>query len=56
MIELPENWEEMTDLEKDIWFHRNALEYIREGEVSGLYDFVSDEVRSAYETFQKEKH
>lgn len=52
-IPLPQNWQGMTDNEKDIWFHRHYIKYVREGETDGLFDWAPDEVKAAYEAFIK---
>lgn len=54
-IELPEDWNEYSYQQKDLWFARNAIEYLREGEIGGIIEDTSDEVKQAYVEFMKEK-
>ena len=54
MIELPEQWEEMSKCEKDLWFARFALEYSREGETTGLLPDCSEAVVQAWKEFRAE--
>ncbi len=48
MIELPENYEEMKESEKKLWFARFAVNYAGNGEYDGLLEDVSEEVKEAY--------
>lgn len=36
MEKLPEQWETMTHQQKQIFFARNYLKYVREGEADGM--------------------
>lgn len=54
MQNLPENWNQMTHKEKDLFFARYYLEYIRPGETIGLRQDSPQEVKDAYEAFLKE--
>lgn len=56
MKTLPENWNELSHLEKDKFFTRYYKHFIRPGETVGLNEDVSEEVKKAYEEFLKEKH
>ena len=56
MEKLPENWESMSLQEKKIFFARNYLNYIREGEDVGLYDWTPDDIKTAYEEMKREEH
>lgn len=51
---LPENWESMSHLEKDKYFHRYWIHYSREGEIYGLLDNAPDEIQDAFQKFTKE--
>ncbi|MBR2812087.1 MAG: hypothetical protein IKD69_11980 [Solobacterium sp.] len=53
MIDLPENWNEMTRLEKESWFVMYALSQERSGELGGLQNFVTERVKEAYAEFLK---
>ena len=48
MEKLPENWESLSHHEKHLFFARNYMKYIREGETDGLYDWAPQEIRGAY--------
>lgn len=52
---LPENWAEMSHLEKDKWFARHYLVYLREGEITGIAEYAPDDVKKAYKEFLNEK-
>jgi hypothetical protein len=54
MESLPENWNEMTHKEKDFFFSRFYVRYLRPGENVGIWDDASDEIKKAYEEFLKE--
>ncbi len=54
MEPLPENWNELTHKEKDLFFSRFYFRYLRPGEEIGIWDDVSDDVKKAYEEFLKE--
>ena len=49
MIDLPENWDLMDEMEQDSWFARFACFYSHDGEVRGLLPDVSEEVKAAWE-------
>lgn len=53
---LPENWQELSHLEKDKWFARHWYRYLREGEYDGLRDGAPEDVKQAYEAFLKEEN
>lgn len=53
-VPLPNNWQELTNNEKDLFFHRFYLKYLREGETDGLYSWAPDEVKQAYNEFIEE--
>lgn len=55
MEKLPDNWKELSIQEKKIFFARNYLNYIREGEDVGLYDWTPEDVRRAYEEMLEEE-
>lgn len=55
MEKLPENWNDMSLQEKKIFFARNYLNYIREGETIGIYDWAPEEIKHAYEEIKKEE-
>lgn len=55
MEKLPENWNDMSLQEKKIFFSKYYLNYIREGEAIGLYDWAPEEIKQAYEEMKKEE-
>lgn len=55
MEKLPENWNEMSHLEKSRFFARNYVRYTREGETDGIWDWAPDEIKKAYEEFLKDE-
>ena len=55
MEKLPENWESLSHHEKHLFFARNYMKYIREGETEGLYDWASQEIRDAYMKYKQEE-
>lgn len=56
MKQLPDNWDALSHLEKDIFFTRYYVNFIRDGEYKGINDWAPDEVKEAYEAFLKEEH
>lgn len=54
-VPLPENWSEYSLSEKDLFFHRFYLKYLREGETGGLYSWAPIEIQEAYMAFLKEQ-
>ena len=55
MEKLPENWESLSHHEKHLFFARNYMKYIREGETDGLYDRAPQEIRDAYMKYKQEE-
>ena len=55
MEKLPENWESLSHHEKHLFFARNYMKYIREGETDGLYEWAPQDVRDAYEKYLMEE-
>lgn len=55
MSQLPENWDSMSHLDKDKYFHRYWIHYSREGESFGLLDTAPDDVRDAWDKFLTEE-
>ena len=55
MEKLPENWESLSHHEKLLFFARNYMKYIREGETDGLYDWAPQEIRDAYMKYKQEE-
>lgn len=55
MEKLPENWNDMSLQEKKIFFSKYYLNYIREGETLGLYNWAPEEIKKAYEEMKKEE-
>ena len=55
MEKLPENWESLSHHEKHLFFARNYMKYIREGETDGLYDLAPQEIRDAYMKYKQEE-
>jgi len=51
IIELPEDFDSYSHLEKEKWFMRYVVKYMREGEIYGLRDDVSDDIKEAYQKF-----
>lgn len=54
MKELPVDFDGYSHLEKEKFFLRYYMEYMREGETGELYPFASSEVKEAYAAFLKE--
>lgn len=55
MEKLPENWESLSHHEKHLFFARNYMKYIRDGETDGLYDWTPQEIRDAYMKYKQEE-
>ena len=55
MDKLPENWESLSHQEQYLFFARNYMKYIREGETDGLYDWAPQEIRDAYMKYKQEE-
>lgn len=55
MEKLPEQWDTMSHEEKERFFVRNYLKFIREGEYSGIHEWAPQEIRDAYEAWKKEE-
>ena len=56
MISLPENWNELNDIEKQKFFCRYYAKFGRNGEIVGLHDWTPEEVKDAYKQWKEEKH
>lgn len=54
MKQLPENWNELTHLEKDKFFTRFYKHFTRPGETVGLIEDAPEDIKKAYEEFLKE--
>jgi hypothetical protein len=52
---LPENWQDLSHQEKSIWLARHAINYTREGEISGVREEIPEDVMQAYQTFLHEE-
>lgn len=50
---IPDNWNEMSRNEKDLWFSRRYIIYTREGETAGLREWAPQDVKDAYAAFLK---
>lgn len=55
MEKLPENWNDMSLQEKKIFFAKYYLNYIREGETIGIYDWAPEEIKKAYEEMKRKE-
>ena len=55
MEKLPEQWETMTHQQKHVFFARNYLKYVREGEADGLYEWTPQDIQEAYQKFLMEE-
>ncbi len=55
MEKLPDNWNTMTQEEKSVFFFRYYIDYTREGEYEGIYDWAPQEIKDAYQAFLQEK-
>lgn len=56
MKQLPENWEQLSHQEKDIFFTKYYINFVRDGEYDGINEWAPNEVKEAYEAFLKEKY
>lgn len=54
MEKLPDNWAELSSLEKEKFFAKYYIDYTREGETDGLFDWAPDDIKEAYAQFRKE--
>lgn len=54
-VDIPDNWKDMSALDKEKWFARYYLRYLREGEAVGLNDDAPESVKKAYEEFLNEE-
>lgn len=56
MKQLPDNWNELSHQEKDIFFTKYYINFIRDGEYNGINAWAPDEIKAAYDAFLKEEH
>lgn len=56
MKALPENWNELSHLEKDKFFTRYYKHFTRPGETVGLNEGTPEDIQKAYEEFLKEEN
>lgn len=56
MKQLPDNWDQLSHQEKDIFFTRYYRNFVRDGEYNGMNEWAPDEIKDAYEAFLKEEH
>lgn len=56
MIQLPDNWNEMSHIEQKKFFCRNYVRYGREGEILGLQSWAPEEIQEAYKKWEEEDH
>ncbi len=54
MKELPENWNEMSHMEKRKFFCRFYVDFGREGEIAGLREWAPEDVKAAFEQWKKD--